>query len=147
MAEYQDDLVFLHALTDLPLSNVMKNTYLHNGVLAFPPRPCRQVANRSFQNHKASITRGSRSTNNKIEALLLEYAPVVEHLRDNCLDKLAEKLEAYKMSRNRKKTPQKGTSPFRGSAIAEEEEQDEFRDDVSCDESFYNNEGAVVSPL
>jgi hypothetical protein len=60
---------------------------------------------------------------------------------------LAEQLEAYKMSRNRKKTPQKGTSPFCDSAIAEEEEQDEFRNDVSYDNSVYNNEGAVVSPL
>ncbi len=47
------------------------------------------------------------------------------------------------------RSPQKGTSPFRGRAIAEEEEkQGEFHNDSSYDDSVYNdNEGAVVSPL
>jgi hypothetical protein len=78
MTAYQDDLVFLHALTNLPLTNVMKNTYLHNGVLAFPPGSCRLVANRCLQNYKINIRRGSRPTDSKIDALLLDYAPVLE---------------------------------------------------------------------
>ena len=47
------------------------------------------------------------------------------------------------------RSPQKGTSPFHGRAIAEEEEeQGEFHEDSSYDDSVYNdNEGAVVSPL
>jgi hypothetical protein len=49
------------------------------------------------------------------------------------------------------RSPQKGTSPFRQRAIAEEEEEEEqgeFHDDSSYDDSVYNNnEGAVVSPL
>jgi hypothetical protein len=149
IAGYQDELVFLHALTNLPLTNVMKNTYLHNGVLlAFPPRFCCLVANRTFQNYKLKIKRGSRSTDKRIVVLLFEFAPVFEQLWDNIyVDMLAEQLGAYKMSCNKEKTPQKGTSPFCDSAIVEEEEQeDEFYDDVTYDNSVYNK-GAVVSPL
>ncbi len=62
------------------------------------------------------------------------------------LDMLAEQLGAYKVSCNKKKTPQKGISPFCHSAIVEEEEQeDEFHNNVSYDDSVYNK-GAVVSP-
>jgi hypothetical protein len=77
----QDDLIFLHALTNLPLGNAMRNTYFHTGELAFPPHSC-QGANRILQNYKTTIIKGCQSTEDKIEALL-DYAPVLELFEDN----------------------------------------------------------------
>jgi hypothetical protein len=92
-ARAQDNLIFLHALTNLPLGNAMRNTYLHAGELAFPPHS-RQDANRTLQNYKTTIIKGSRSTEDKIEALL-DYAPVLELFEDNFyLNKLAGQLAA-----------------------------------------------------
>jgi hypothetical protein len=57
--------------------------------------------------------------------------------------------DAFLIPSHHIRSPQKGPSPFRGRAIAEEEEeQGEFHDDSSYDNSVYNNkEGAIVSPL
>ncbi len=40
----------------LPLARVMKYTYLHNGVIAFPRGECRRAANVKLQNYKKQIT-------------------------------------------------------------------------------------------
>ncbi len=110
--------------------------------------PSCQVANRSFQNNKKTKRKGSRSIDNKIDLVAcVRLLSVLLQFWDNFyLDKLAEQLEAYKMSCNKKKKPQKGASPFCVSAIAEEEKHDKFHDDINYDKSVYN-EGAVVSPL
>jgi hypothetical protein len=144
----QDDLIFLHALTNLPLGNAMRNIYFHTGELAFPPQS-RQGANRTLQNYKTTIIKGSRSTEDKIEALL-DYAPVLELFVDNFyLNKLAGQLEAYKMSRSKKNTPprhQAGGALKYSSLYHNNIEGDEGRDDESYAEvSFYNEDG-LLSP-
>jgi hypothetical protein len=99
----QDDLVFLHALTNLPLGNAMKNTHYPRDNLAFLPDCC-QLANRAYQNYKTTFARGSQTTKDKIEASL-DYAPVLELFDNNFyLEYLGSQLEAYKMSRNKKNT-------------------------------------------
>ena len=140
----QDDLIFLHALTNLPLGNAMRNIYFHTGELAFPPQSC-QGANRTLQNYKTTIIKGSRSTEDKIEALL-DYAPVLELFEDNFyLNKLAGQLEAYKMSQSKKNTPprhQAGGALKYSSPYHNNIEGDEGRDDESyAEESFYNKDG------
>jgi hypothetical protein len=74
----QDDLVFLHALTNLPLGKAMKNTHYRHGNLAFLPDCC-QLATRAYQNYKTTFARGSQTPKDKIEALL-DYAPFLNYL-------------------------------------------------------------------
>jgi hypothetical protein len=141
-ARAQDNLIFLHALTNLPLGNAMRNIYFHTGELAFPPQS-HQGANRTLQNYKTTIIKGSRSTEDKIEASL-DYAPVLELFEDNFyLNKLTRQLD--KMSRSKKNTPPrhqavgalKYSSPDHNNI-----EGDEGRDDESyAKESFYNKDG------
>jgi hypothetical protein len=138
-ARAQDNLIFLHALTNLPLGNNMRNISFHTGELAFPPQSC-QGANKTLQNYKTTIIKRSRSTEDKIEALL-DYAPVLELFEDNFyLNKLAGQLEAYKMSCSKKNTPPrhqargalKYSSPYHNNIKG-----DEGRDDESyAEESF-----------
>jgi hypothetical protein len=142
-ARAQDDLIFLHALTNLPLGNAMINIYFHTGELAFPPLSC-QGANRMLQNYKTTIIKGSRSTEDKIEALL-DYAPVLELFEDNFyINKLAGQLEAYKMSHSKKNTPprhQAGGALKYSSPYHHNIEGDEGRNDESyAEESFYNKD-------
>ncbi len=46
-----DDLIYLHALLNLPIGNLMKQTYFCHGEIAFPLF-CRRVANSCYQNYK-----------------------------------------------------------------------------------------------
>jgi hypothetical protein len=140
-ARAKDNFIFLHALTNLPLGNATRNIYFHTGELAFPPQNC-QSANRMLQNYKTTIIKGTRSTEDMIEASL-DYAPVLELFEDNFyLNKLAGQLEAYKMSCSKKNTPPrhhtggalKYSSPYHNNI-----EGDEGRIDESyAEESFYN---------
>jgi hypothetical protein len=143
-ARAQDNLIFLHALTILPFGNAMRNIYFHNGELAFPPQS-HQGANRMLQNYKTTIIKGSRSTEDKIEASF-DYAPVLELFEDNFyLNKLAGQLEAYKMSWSKKNTPprhQAGGALKYSSPCHNNIEGDEGHNDESyAEESFYNEDG------
>jgi hypothetical protein len=117
----------------LPLGNAMRNTYFHTGELAFPPHSC-QGANRILQNYKTTIIKGSRSTEDKIEASL-DCARVLELFEDNFyLNKLGGQLEAYKMSCSKKNTPprhQAGGALKYSSPYHDNIEEDEGRNDES----------------
>jgi hypothetical protein len=143
-ARTQVDWIFLHALTNLPLGNAMRNIYVHTGELAFPPQS-RQGANRMLQNYKTTIIKGSQSTEDKIEASL-DYAPVLELFEDNFyLNKLAGQLEAYKMSHSKKNTPPrhqaggalKYSSPYHNNIEGDEG----YNDESYAEESFYTEDG------
>jgi hypothetical protein len=49
-----DDLIYSHALLDLPIGNLMKQTYFFHGEIEFPLF-CRRVGNSHYQNYKRDI--------------------------------------------------------------------------------------------
>jgi hypothetical protein len=64
-----DDLIYLHALLNLSIGNLMKQTYFCHGEIAFPLF-CREVANSRYQNYKRDIKKKAKRTEDKIRLLL-----------------------------------------------------------------------------
>ncbi len=54
-----DDLIYLHALINLTIGNLMKQTYFCHGEIAFPLFCC-GVANSHYQNYKRDIKKTPR---------------------------------------------------------------------------------------
>jgi hypothetical protein len=97
LSRVQDDMVFLHALTNLPFGNAMKNTCNHNSNLAFSPDCCKLP--------KKFFERNSNTTEDTIEASL-DYTQKLEPFNHNLyLDKLAKHLKAHKMHHCKNNTP------------------------------------------
>jgi hypothetical protein len=127
-----DDLIYLHALLDLPIRNLMKQTYFCHGEIAFAFF-CHGVANSCYQNYKRDNKKEAKGTDDKIWLLLsFDHTNTLSTFNLNFyLEKFAQHLKEYKirMSRHYKKqtpTRQPATPKFPNI-----EEEDDNRDDES----------------
>jgi hypothetical protein len=141
-----DDLIYLHALLDLPIGNLMKQTYFCHGEIAFPLFCC-GVANSCYQNYKRDIKRKAKGTEDKIQLLLsFDHTLVSSSNLDFYLEKFVQHFEDYKIKMGhhyKKQTPtrQPATPKF-----PDIEEEDENRDDKSVADYLYHNH-IDVSPF
>jgi hypothetical protein len=107
-----DDLIYLNALLDLLIGNLMKQTYFCHGEIAFPLFCCK-VANSRYQNYKRDIKKKAKGTEDKIRLLLsFVHTDTLSPFDPNFyLEKFVQHFEDYKikMSRHYKKQHQQGS--------------------------------------
>ncbi len=152
MKSLHNDMIFMHALFNLPIQNLMKNTCYNGGDLAFP-LACHIPANNLYQNYKRTLLKNSKTTQQRI-SLLLENIDLLTTFEDNyCLQELLQNnTKAKKMVRSggqargspyRNSTPNKMTKQH---SDAEEDLNNDYQDD-SVDGSFYNTDPALPTPV
>jgi hypothetical protein len=97
-----DDLIYLYALLDLPIGNLMKQTYFCHGEIAFPLF-CHGVSNSHYQNYKRDIKRKAKGTEDKIQLLLsFNHTNMVSSFNLNFyLEKFVQHFEDYKIKMGR----------------------------------------------
>jgi hypothetical protein len=146
----RDDMIFMHALFNLPIGNLMRHTCHIGADLAFPLNCCTR-ANNLYQTSKRTLGKNSKTTQQRISCLL-EDIDVLTTFEDNhSLQLLLQNIKAKKVVRSggqacgspyRNSTPMKKTKPY---SDAEDDLDDDYQD-VSVDDSFYNNDPAVPTP-
>jgi hypothetical protein len=141
-----DNLIYLHALLNLLIGNLMKQTYFCHGEIAFPLFCC-GVANSRYQNYKRDIKKNAKGTEDKIRLLLsFDHTNTLSSFNLNFyLEKFVQHVKEYKikMSRHYKKQ-----IPIRQPAapkFPDIEEEDDNRDDDSVADYSYHNH-VDVSP-
>jgi hypothetical protein len=146
-----DDMIFMHALFDLPIQNLMRHTCYIGGDLAFPLTCCTH-ANNLYQSSKRTIVKNSKTTQQRISCLLEDIDLLTKFEDNHFLQLLLQNIEAKKMVRSGgqargspypNSTPKKKTKPY---SDAEDNLDDDYQD-VSVDDSFYNNDTAVPTPV
>jgi hypothetical protein len=140
------DLIYLQALLDLPIRNLIKQTYFCHGEIVFWLFCC-GVANSNYQNYKRGIKKKAKGTEDKIRLLLsFDHTNTLSPFDPNFnLEKFVQHFEDYKikMSRHYKKqTPTRQPAPPKFPNI---EEEDDNRDDESVTDYSYHNH-VDVSP-
>jgi len=149
-----DSLILLHALLNLPITNLMKVTYYCNcRDLAFPTAECRRDYTIKFQNYKRAISRNAIAIEQRVESLLdidLISSYLFHFERNFYLDKFYRQFQSFMMSRSAKKS-----SPTRhqaGGAPKPSYNNYDDRDDLEDDEASYaeqsfHNDHMQLSPI
>jgi hypothetical protein len=146
-----NDMIFMHALFDLQIQNLMRHTCYIGGDLAFPLACC-TCANNLYQSYKRTIVKNSKFTQQRISCLLEDIDLLTTFEDSQFLQVLLQNIEAKKMVRSggqargspyHNSTPTKKTKPY---SDAEDNMDDDYQD-VSVDDSFYNNDPAVPTPV
>jgi hypothetical protein len=65
----RNDMIFMHALFNLPIQNLMRHTCYIGGDLAFPLACCTR-ANNLYQSYKTTLLKNSKTTQQRIRLLL-----------------------------------------------------------------------------
>ncbi len=140
-------MIFLHAMYDMPIKELMQITHYVGGDLAFP-LACRLHAGNLYQNYRRlTLPRNSKDTQQRIKNLLDNIINLLTLFEENyLLYLLTQNIEANKMSR-------KAHSPYPNSATPKKAKAKEYSDieddlddnfnDVTVDDSFYNEDLVV----
>jgi hypothetical protein len=141
-----DNLIYMHALINLPIGNLMKQTYFCHGEIEFPLF-CRRVANSHYQNYKRDIKKKAKGTEDKIRLLLsFDHTDTLSPFDPNFyLEKFVQHFEDYKIKMSRhckKQTPTRQPATPKFPNI---EEEDDNRDDESVADYSYHNHVDVSS--
>jgi hypothetical protein len=141
-----DNLIYLNALLDLPIGNLMKQTYFCHGEIAFPLF-CREVATSRYQNYKRDIKKKTKGTEDKIRLLLsFDHTNALSPFDPNFyLEKFVQHFEDYKIKMSRHYNKQTPTRPPATPKFPDIEEEDDNRDDESVADYLYHNH-VDVSP-
>jgi hypothetical protein len=79
-----DDIIFMHALFNIPIQNLMQNTCYIGGDLAIS-LACHTRANNFYQNYKRTLLKNSKTTQQKT-SLLFENINLLTTFEDTyCL--------------------------------------------------------------
>ena len=140
-----NNVILLHALYNLPIGPLMKNTYYIDGNLVFPLSRCRH-ANSLYQNYKRGrLPNQTYSIQTRIATLLEEFDLIISAFEDNeYLQFFISSVEANADNmppHTSKATTRSPIKPLKYEDI--EEDWDE--EDVSVDDSFYNGDPVVPS--
>ncbi len=116
----RDDMIFMHALFDFPIQNLIRYTCYIGGDLAFP-LSCRTRARNLYQSSKKTIVKNSKTTQQRIGCLLEDIDLLTTFEENHFLQLLLQNIEADKMVRSggqargspyRNSTPKKKTKPY-----------------------------------
>ncbi len=119
--------------------------------LAFPLNCCTR-ANNLYQTSKRTLVKNSKTTQQRISCLLEDIDFLTTFEGNHFLQLLLQNIEAETMvcsggqargSPYRKSTSMKKTKPY---SDAEDDLDDDYQD-VSVDDSFYNDDPAVSTPV
>ena len=136
----RDDVIFLHAMYDMPIKQLMQITHYVGGDLAFPPA-CRLHATNLYQNYRRKTHPLTPKTHSKGSKIFL-----ITLLENYLLDLLTQNIEAGKMSRKARSPYCNSTTPKKAKAKEYSDIEDDLDDDfnnVTVDDSFYNNDPVV----
>ena len=106
----RDDVIFLHAMYDMPIKQLMQITHYVGGDLAFQPA-CRHHAGHLYQNYRRlTLPRNSQDKQQRIKNIIDNINHLLSLFEENyLLDLLTQNIETDKMNR-------KAHSPYRNSA-------------------------------
>ena len=95
----RDDLIFLHALYEMPIKQLMQITHYVGGDLAFHPA-CRNHAGHLYQNYRRlTLPRNSQDTQQRIKNILDNISQLLSLFEENyLLDLLTQNIETDKMN-------------------------------------------------
>jgi hypothetical protein len=141
-----DDMIYLHALIDLPIGNLMKQTYFCHGEIAFPLF-CHGVANSCYQNYKRDIKKKAKGTEDKIRLLLsFDHTNTLSTFNLNFyINKFVQHFNEYKIKVSRHYKKQTPTRQPATPKFPNIEEEDYNHDDESVADYSYHNH-VDVSP-
>ena len=148
------DLIFLHAMYEMPIKQLMQITHHVGGDLAFHPA-CRNDAGHLHQNYRRlTIPRNSQDTQQRIKNILDNINHSLSLFEENYLpDLLTQNIEADNMNRKahspyrNSTTPPKKANAKKEYSDIEDDLDDNFNDDT-VDDSFYNKDPVVpVDPV
>jgi hypothetical protein len=127
-----DNLIYLHALLNLPMENLMKQTYFCHGEIAFPLFCCR-VANSCYQNYTRDIKKKAKETEDKIRLLLsFDHTDTLSPFDPNFyFEKFVQHFEDYKIKMSPHYMKQTPTRQPATPKFPDIEEEDDNRDDES----------------
>jgi hypothetical protein len=145
-----NDMIFMHALFDLPIQNLMGHTCYIGGDLAFP-LTCRTHANNVYQSSRRTIVKNSKTTQQRISCLLEDIDLLTTFEDNHFLQLLLQNIEVNKWSIVVVKpvavltatVHKKKTKPYSDT----EDDLDDDYQDVSVDDSIYNDDPAVPTPV
>ncbi len=129
----------------------MRQSCYIGGDLAFPLYCCTR-ANNLYQSFKRTLLKNSKTTQQRISCLLEDIDLLTTFEDNHFLQLLLQNIEAKKMVRSggqahgspyRNSTPKKKTKPY---SDAEDDLDDDYQD-VGVDDSFYNDDPAVPTPV
>jgi hypothetical protein len=89
-------MIFMHALFDLPIQNLMRHTCYISGDLAFPLACCAR-ANNLYQSSKSTIVKNSKTTQQRISCLLKDIDLLTTFEDSYFLQLILQNIEAKKM--------------------------------------------------
>jgi hypothetical protein len=90
-------MIFMHALFNLPIQNLMRHTCYIGGDLAFPLTCCTH-ANNLYQSSKRTIVKNSKTTQQRISCLLEDIDLLTTFEDNHFLQVLLQNIEAKKWS-------------------------------------------------
>ncbi len=92
-------MIFMHALFNLPIGNLMRHTCYIGGDIAFPLNCCTR-ANNLYQTSKRTLVKNSKTTQQRISCLFKDIDLLTTFEDNHFLQLLLQNIEAKKMVRS-----------------------------------------------